>query len=169
MHRAIAIIFLSLFIISCGAKKKASKYSSSTTTKETTFDPPKDDRLIKVAENALKFQGTKYKYGGTTKKGMDCSGLVYTSFLEEDIALPRVSRDMAREGKEIKPNDVNIGDLLFFKTGKSARNINHVGLVVDIMPGQILFIHSTTSRGVIVSSLNEGYWNNAFVEARRIL
>ena len=76
---------------------------------------------------------------------------------------------MAREGEKISTNQVNVGDLLFFKTSSRSKQINHVGLVVDIMPGQILFIHSTSSRGVIVSSLNEGYWNNSFVEARRIL
>lgn len=99
---------------------------------------------------------------------MDCSGLIYTSFQKEGIQLPRVSRDMAKQGYKIHTNQVNVGDLLFFQTNKSRKVINHVGLVVEIVPGNVSFIHSTTSRGVIVSSLNEKYWNSAYVMARRV-
>ena len=76
---------------------------------------------------------------------------------------------MSKEGRKIKLNDVKKGDLLFFRTNKKNSRINHVGLVVDIHKNDIRFIHSTTSRGVIVSSIKEGYWNYAFVEARRVL
>jgi cell wall-associated NlpC family hydrolase len=64
---------------------------------------------------------------------------------------------------------VTRGDLLFFKIGKKGKNINHVGLVVEVDGEEIKFIHSTSSRGVIVSSLREGYWNYSFVKATRIL
>ncbi|MEM8938226.1 MAG: NlpC/P60 family protein, partial [Bacteroidota bacterium] len=69
----------------------------------------------------------------------------------------------------IKVGQVQKGDLLFFKTSKSGKRINHVGLVVDVKGDDIKFIHSTTSRGVIVSSLREGFWNYSFVKATRIL
>ena len=100
---------------------------------------------------------------------MDCSGLVYVSLKENDIVFPRVSYQMAEEGKRIKVADVQKGDLLFFKTSKGGKRINHVGLVVDVQGDDIKFIHSTTSRGVIVSSLREGFWNYSFVKATRIL
>ena len=100
---------------------------------------------------------------------MDCSGLLYVSFGENDIPLPRVSYQMADEGKKIKLNKVTKGDLLFFKTSKRGKKINHVGLVVDVDGRDIKFIHATSSRGVIVSSLQEGYWNYAFVKATRVL
>ncbi|RAV29938.1 C40 family peptidase [Sinomicrobium soli] len=133
--------------------------------KEKSSGKSMADPIIKTA---LSYNGTRYKYGGTTRKGMDCSGLVYVSFLEHDIALQRASYQMATQGKKIKLKEVRKGDLLFFKTGRKNR-INHVGLVVDIKDEAIRFIHSTTSRGVLVSSLKEGYWNHAFTEARRIL
>ena len=76
---------------------------------------------------------------------------------------------MANEGKMLHVNQINVGDLLFFQTNKNKDVINHVGLVVEIVPGSVNFIHSTTSRGVIVSSLNERYWNDAFVVAKRVL
>lgn len=122
-----------------------------------------------VIDHALKFLGTKYKYGGTTPEGMDCSGLVYTAFLAQEISLPRSSRDMALLGEELTLEQVKTGDLLFFETDTRKKIINHVGLVVQLEGDQIYFIHSSTSRGVIVSALHENYWRNHFVMARRIL
>lgn len=148
---------------SAAADKAAStdrRAASSNTTAETPVDA--------VVETALTFTGVRYKYGGTTRKGMDCSGLLYTSFLENDIALPRTSQMLSEEGEKIKVNKVQKGDLLFFKTRRGRNKINHVGLVVDVQDEEVKFIHSTTSRGVIVSSLREGYWNHAFVKATRL-
>lgn len=125
----------------------------------------KADQIINTA---LTFSGTRYKWGGTTKKGMDCSGLLYVSFSEHDVELPRVSRDMAEKGHKVKLKNIEKGDLIFFKT-KRGRNINHVGMVVAIEGDEIKFIHASSSRGVIVSSLREGYWNSAFVKATRVL
>ena len=100
---------------------------------------------------------------------MDCSGLIYVAFQKENIALPRVSRDMATKGKPIKTKDVKKGDLVFFRTNKSSKRINHVGLVTVIKQGKIYFIHATTSKGVLTSSLDERYWKNAFVQVRRVI
>lgn len=99
---------------------------------------------------------------------MDCSGLVYRAFKQEDISMPRISRDMAQKGVQVRLAEAIEGDLIFFRTGK--RNvINHVGLIVETNRGEIWFIHSTTSQGVIISSMKESYWKKAFVEARRII
>lgn len=123
-----------------------------------------------IIDYAKQFSGVRYKYGGTTKSGMDCSGLVFESFKAYDILLPRSSRDMATKGVKIKIEDVKEGDLLFFHTNPKKRNtISHVGLVVTSRTGLVEFIHSTTQAGVIVSSLAERYWFTSFVEARRIL
>ncbi|KJD31404.1 hypothetical protein PK35_14940 [Tamlana nanhaiensis] len=165
------IVFLLMLIVAFGSCK-SSKGTKSKSSKTTVIDrkntsKSKADYIIDYAQQ---FKGVKYKWGGTTKKGMDCSGLVYTAFSAYDVILPRISRDMAKRGNKLKLKEVHKGDLLFFKTGKSRRNaINHVGLIVDIRDNDIKFIHSTTSKGVIVSGLNETYWLNAFVEARRVL
>ncbi len=124
---------------------------------------------IAITDFAKQFEGVRYKFGGTTKKGMDCSGLVYESFKAFNIQLPRISRDMAKEGKNVLLDSLEVGDLLFFKTSKKRNTISHVGLVVTALPGNIEFIHATTSQGVIISSLAEHYWYFSFAIARRIL
>lgn len=163
------LLFL-LIVLACFSSCKSSKTKvvtkkSETTTKATTSRTVTNN----IIYNALSYEGTPYKYGGTTKRGMDCSGLIYTAFNSENIALPRVSRDMATKGRKISLKDVQKGDLLFFITNKSKNRINHVGLVVKSSKNNIEFIHSTTSKGVITSSLSEAYWNKAFVQARRVL
>lgn len=122
-----------------------------------------------IIQRAKTFEGTPYKFGGTTNKGMDCSGLVYTAFKSQDIYMPRISSDMANEGKRINLKNAQPGDLLFFKTNRRRNVINHVGIVVESSGNDVQFIHSSTSKGVIISSINETYWKNAFTEARRVL
>jgi cell wall-associated NlpC family hydrolase len=122
-----------------------------------------------IVANALTYKGVKYKYGGNTRRGMDCSGLVHLVFSEADYQLPRSSRNIAEEGRNIALKDVKKGDLLFFKISRISKAINHVGLVVSVDDDQIYFIHSTTSRGVIVSALSEKYWKKAFAKAKNIL
>ncbi|MBV1922998.1 MAG: C40 family peptidase [Flavobacteriaceae bacterium] len=167
MKKLILLIFLSCLLFSCGSSKSTS--SSKTTKVERSSKGKTSKKSESIISYAKTFKGTRYKFGGTSKKGMDCSGLVYTSFLKEKVSLPRVSRDMAKKGKKVSKDKISKGDLVFFKTNKNRNVINHVGLVVESKRGNILFIHSTSSRGVIISSLDEKYWRNAFVSGRRVL
>ncbi len=190
MKKTFLLLLLIGFLSACGTSRTTAK-SASSIKKESAkrhkniIEPaisdvaiipgnalPEDikakDVLDNVVDYAKTFEGTKYKYGGTTEAGMDCSGLVYTSFMKEKITLPRISRDMAKEGVLVSLKDIKEGDLIFFKTSRK-HAINHVGIVVDNKRGDITFIHSSTSAGVIVSSLEEAYWKNAFVECRRII
>lgn len=187
--RKLPYLFVAFLLVSCGASKKASTSSSErtisvaaannerkganeepietvSTTVTTNHNLTKADQIINTA---LTFSGVRYKFGGTTRKGMDCSGLLYVSFADHDIKLPRTSYHMAEEGTRIKVKDVQKGDLLFFRTSRGAKRINHVGMVVATENEEITFIHASTSRGVTVSSLRDGFWNNAFVKATRIL
>lgn len=164
MKQVFLFAVLSFLLVGCGGAKR------SISTGNNSDGPGKIDKnAMEVVENAIKFEGTPYQYGGTTKRGMDCSGLVYVAFQEENIALPRTSRAMSLEGKRLKLKEVRKGDLLFFKTNKNRNVINHVGLVVEVKGGRIHFIHSTTSLGVIISTLDQAYWHEAFMMARRVL
>ncbi|GAA4238181.1 hypothetical protein GCM10022291_27670 [Postechiella marina] len=179
MKHIIFVLILTLSFSSCKSSKrpKSKKSPSSKVITKKTKNPRKTTHNIanytttdKIINHANTFKGVKYKWGGTTKAGMDCSGLIYESFRVNDIYLPRISRDMAKKGTKIALKQVQKGDLLFFRTSKNRRNaINHVGLVTYVKSGTIKFIHATTSKGVITSLFSETYWNKAFVEARRVL
>lgn len=122
-------------------------------------------QLINDASNNL---GVNYRAGGTTSDGFDCSGLMYSTFKKFDILLPRSSVDMARVGQVLDESEIQKGDLIFFKTN-GKRVINHVGMVIEVTPDEIKFIHSSTQKGVIVSSTKEPYYAKTFTQANRIL
>ncbi|KAB1153816.1 NlpC/P60 family protein [Tenacibaculum aiptasiae] len=125
----------------------------------------KEEEIIILANS---YKGVPYRAGGTTKSGMDCSGLVTTVFKAFDKKLPRSSASMSKKGKELSLSDVKKGDLLFFDISRLKGGINHVGLVVSVNNDDVQFIHSTTSKGVIVSSMKESYWKKEFVKAKRV-
>jgi len=185
MKKVIYTLFIVL--VSCGSSKKVitSKSPANTHTTKTTFpikknnesddsDLPNEAIAVnatvetnKIVRKALSFKGTKYKYGGTTKKGMDCSGLMFVSFKCTNVVLPRTSIGQSKKGVRISKSKAQKGDLVFFKTG-GKRTINHVGLVVSVDSRDVKFIHSSSSRGVMISSLREGYWSSAFAQVRRL-
>lgn len=124
--------------------------------------------VTNLIETATDNIGVRYKAGGTTRNGFDCSGLVFTTFESQNIKLPRSSYDQAKIGKIIKFDDAKKGDLIFFKTNKS-NQINHVGLITEANSSEIKFVHSSTSKGVIISSTKEAYYKNSFVQVNRII
>ena len=165
--------------MACGGKKSGSKkvYTSSKNSKNDNskdvyrskfIDESAPRDITKIIKTAKSYLGTPYKYGGTTSSGFDCSGLVYVSFKEMNIELPRRSSDQAGYGKEVNVENVKIGDLIFFNT--SGNSISHVGIVESINHnGAINFVHSSTSKGVVISSLDDNYWKARFVKAVRLL
>lgn len=188
MRCYVTIVLLLLFLIGCKSAKTLnedkphsearalqpidSSYTvrvNSLAKEPVTNKPSHSNSAEDLVAFARQFEGVKYKFGGTTKNGMDCSGLVYGTFKAFDMELPRISRNMATQGTKVSIDSIKTGDLLFFKTSNKLKTINHVGLVVTALPGNIEFIHSTTSLGVIISSLAERYWYYTFVEARRML
>ena len=121
-----------------------------------------------LVDNAKDNIGTPYKFGGTTKNGFDCSGLVFIAYKKEEITLPRTSIEMSNYGKRMKKENPRKAELIFFKTRGSTK-INHVGLVVENKNDELKFIHSSTKKGVIISSLNEEYYRKAFSHINRVV
>ncbi|EOG6906173.1 peptidoglycan endopeptidase [Flavobacterium psychrophilum] len=120
--------------------------------------------IAKASENI----GVRYRSGGTSKSGFDCSGLMINTFSTYDIKLPRSSSEMARFGSHVSASEAQKGDLIFFATmGK--HYVSHVGMVVDVQGDEIKFIHSSTSAGVIISSNKEPYYAKRFVKVNRVL
>ncbi len=169
MKRILPILFLLLVASSCKSKKTHSSKKEQTRTLKVNTTVTPSEEAQSIVKYAKTFDGTRYKYGGTTKRGMDCSGLIYTSFKEHNINLPRTTASLQSTGDWVDIKEVNVGDLLFFATKKNSRRVNHVGIVTNVRHGNVEFIHASTSRGVMVSSLAERYWYFAFVQARRVL
>lgn len=184
-----ACLLILLTIISCSVSKnrpvtvikkekkrtyKTTPKISNTSKKESSLSPNSNKEIDngfieKIIKNASAYEGVKYKYGGTTKKGIDCSGLIYTAFSREDISLPRTTSQLSTYGDWVDLKEVKEGDLLFFATKRNSRQVNHVGLVTSARLGRVEFIHASTSGGVIRSLLSEKYWYFTFVQARRVL
>jgi cell wall-associated NlpC family hydrolase len=123
---------------------------------------------MKVIEAARSYIGTPYRYGGTTRKGMDCSGLLCTSFQAVNISLPRPSYEQAEYGQEVRLRDVQPGDLVFFSDKKIGNKVTHVGMITEVNgPEDVTFIHASTSRGVIEDNLYKEYYQKIFVKAVR--
>jgi len=118
-----------------------------------------------LAHKALSYRGTRYRMGGTSSSGFDCSGLTQTVYKKWGMLLPRTSTEQFSKGKPVSKNQLNSGDLVFFSnTYKSG--ISHVGIYV----GDMKFVHAAGyGKGVVVSSLKEAYHANHYAGARRIV
>jgi probable lipoprotein NlpC len=146
-------VILSMFAASCGSVKKSKSRNQSIDT---------------VISTARSFVGTPYRFGGTTRAGMDCSGLIYNSFLVAGIEFPRSSREQAKMGKAIGIHDLQPGDLVFFSAGRNKKTITHVGLVTEVRgKNNVQFIHASSSLGVVENNLFSDYYRRIYVKAVR--
>jgi len=134
----------------------------SSATIETEAVQITGEDLVQKAES---FLGAPYRYGGTTEKGVDCSGLVYSVFRDFGIALPRTTTRQSEFGTAVTPDQLEIGDLVFFRT-TAGPHPTHVG----IYAGKGRFIHaSTTARRVKSARLDSKYFRRRYGGARRAL
>lgn len=130
----------------------------------------REQQVAAVVQAARSFTGTPYKYGGTTRSGMDCSALTTHAYRAINIDLPRQAQAQATVGEKVKQNGVRPGDLVFFATGKRKREITHVGIVTERRSAaDIKFIHASTTLGVVETNLFSDYYNRRFRLARRLI
>lgn len=179
MKKLFLLVVLSSLVFSCGSSKRASKKSKTqrVITKKARSESKKGEQIevkkavskeiASIIKTAKSFEGTRYKYGGTTKRGMDCSGLIFTSFGSEGLVMPRTTAELSKTGDWVDIKQIKEGDLVFFATRKNSRKVNHVGIVTDVNGDDFSFIHSSSSRGVMISKLSNRYWYLAYVQARR--
>ena len=123
----------------------------------------KADNVRMLKSKAYGFLGTRYRFGGASLNGLDCSAFVQKVFREMDVALPRTAREQFQRGEEVMPGDLQKGDLVFFRTYASFPS--HVGIYL----GNNRMIHaSSRDRHVVISSLDTPYYRSRFIGAKRI-
>lgn len=171
----VAVLAAGLLLASCSSRRTVSAGKSGYYNKGMVVKGGAIPSSIRISNDlpdatktllreANKWIGTAYRYGGNTRSGVDCSGLVSSVFNTAlAIKLPRNSAQQSGYCKNISKNDLVEGDLVFFSTGKSG-GINHVGLYV----GGGNMVHSSTSKGVIISSLSESYYQRTYHSSGRV-
>ena len=154
------ILFITLLFTfaSCGSSKRINKAKLE-----------RSQQITNIVNYSKVYLGTPYQFGGMSPYGMDCSGLLHLSFSRYGIDLPRTVEELTQTGESIRLKKVDVGDLIFFKTQKKTRKSSHVGLVVNKTKETVEFIHSSTSQGVMISSLNNAYWAKNYTRSRRVI
>ena len=123
----------------------------------------KVDNLKELKKSAYGFLGTRYRFGGSSRSGIDCSSFVQKVFHDLEVSLPRTAREQFEVGNEVAPGDLQRGDLIFFRTYASYPS--HVGIYL----GNNKMIHaSSRDRRVVISPMNTYYYRSRFLGAKRI-
>jgi len=145
-------------------RKKLNDFLSTGIEKELNTQIATAEKIIETAE---KYLGVPHCMGGTTMKCMDCSGLLATVFARHGISLPHNSEEQSRYGKILtRMDELKKGDLVFFiKTYETSHFITHSG----IYTGNNKFIHASSKNGVIITSINDPWWNQKFIFGTRVL
>lgn len=169
---AVTVAVLSV-MTSCGSSRKVTVASTGKShggdkyrpVEYVSIDPSHNQHEQALLAEAKKWLGTPYKYGGEDRNGIDCSALVLNVFRDAlDIKLPRSSRQQFDYTQEVSRKDLIPGDLVFFATNRGSKAVSHVGLYI----GENKMVHSSASKGVMVSGLSEDYFVRTFVGAGRI-
>lgn len=175
ISRKLLLLFILLASISNGIhatkKKRPRKTVNQKEILEAKIDieEAKDTtnlKLVSLYNEAMDWLKTPYRRGGVSKNGIDCSGftgMIYNNVF--GVKLQRRSTDIAQKDvKDIPKNQLKPGDLVFFATSRGGQRISHVGVYI----GNNQFVHASTSNGVIISDLNESYYQRTWVKGGRV-
>ena len=160
--RVTAIIFI---MTGCRTHRKGQKLHG-TPVNEYVVPANVSAGQQELVDEAMNWLGTPYKYSWQIKgKGTDCSGMVVEVYGHIGVdGLPRNSAKQAEYCRNLKAKDVEVGDLVFFATGKDPHKISHVGIMLD----KDNFIHASTSKGVVISQISTPYYTRTFKQYGRV-
>ena len=170
-YKKIALIAFAIFTLNltaCSSSQSVKTAKNAKVFKQTQqYQGSISDPIFAVSslsEQQHNWKGTRYRLGGTTRKGIDCSAFMQVTFRDLfGISLPRTTSEQAKKGIKVSKSELRTGDLVFFKTGRGP-NGKHVGVYVK--NGQ--FLHASTKGGVIYSDINSPYWSRTFWQGRRL-
>ncbi len=176
-------LLLSTFLLTLLLSQCAAKSPSGMTSKRPVLKRPPIQRVVgskaqtahdelvaDLIDTGKELLGKPYGYRGNLPWRMDCSGFISYVYSQYGITVPRGSATQARYVKPVKKEDVLPGDLLFF-TGRnrSSGRVGHVAMVIDVIDGDPVMMHSTNSRGIIIERLGRSaYFSSRYLSAGRV-
>lgn len=162
-------LFSALFMTGCesptSAENRPDHSAYYETNRPATLAPSGSDldtsKSLALFAYFEEWVGTPYRYGGASKRGIDCSAFTQQAFLAVyEHSLPRTTRQQIKSGEKISLATADHGDLIFFKTGSTRY---HVGIYI----GEKQFMHASSSKGVTISRVDNPYWSARVIDVRR--
>lgn len=171
-------IFCILLLVGCASNKRVAEKRSRPHKRERSYESNRryantenksESQVDKVISIARSYTGVPYRWGGTTRSGMDCSGLLMTCFNAANLSLPRTTAEQVKFGRGVRLYELQPGDLVFFAAKKSNPNkVTHVGMVTEVNDKHdVRFIHASTKLGVVENNIYTDYYRKIFIKARR--
>ena len=163
MNKYIAVLICTALLAACSSAPYVAPKNPPVKVAAKRVDLNNTPEIKKILNQQHKdWRRVRHSTGGLSKKGIDCSGLVYRTYREKfGIDMPRSTEDQSEIGRTVKKSKLKTGDMVFFKTGLFKR---HVGMYIE--KGN--FLHVSSSKGVMISNINSPYWEDTYWQARRI-
>ena len=164
MYKVITLIISLILLASCSSTKNVYHPELPSVVIAAQRVELNDTAKVKhiLNQQFSRWRNVKYRFGGLSSSGIDCSGFVYKTYREKlGIEVPRTTEYQSKVGKRINKSQLKSGDLVFFKTGIMTR---HVGMYID--NGN--FLHVSSSKGVIISNMKNPYWLSVYWQSRRL-
>ena len=175
VKKSLLILIVAILMTACKSSKtttiSTSESNEESTKEKSSKKKSSENKKIEVIIKAARsYTGTPYKYGGTSRSGIDCSGFVGASYKAAEITLPRTANDQSAIGKVVSLKELKKGDLVFFTDKKGHKKITHVGMITEVKgTDSAKFIHASTKTGVVEVELFSDYYRPLIVKAVRIL
>ena len=163
MKKHLVVCFCMLLLQACSSAPHYGSSKSAVDVSSSRVDFTDSVKVKQILNQQYDdWRRVPHRMGGTSKQGIDCSGLVYNTYRNEfGVDMPRSTEHQSKVGRAIAKEQLRAGDLVFFKTGVFTR---HVGMYMD--DGD--FLHVSSRSGVMISNLDERYWRRTYWKARRI-
>lgn len=163
MKKHLVLFVCVMLLASCSSAPRHGPVQSDSMVSGQRMDLADSEQVKQVLNQQYQdWRDVPHRMGGTSKNGVDCSGLVYTTYRTRfGVDVPRSTASQSRSGRSVSREQLRAGDLVFFKTGVFTR---HVGMYI----GKGAFLHASSSNGVTISNLEDGYWRRTYWKARRV-